>query len=486
MGILPKILESLPIPTEEALDWIVSTGKIRSLRHVQKFEDACTQAAWKAHLEHRKIEALGKWEIVMREWPDQSLGYCGVTAMAHETGQLPYAVKTIDKALGRFPDDPVVISAAARIRAHQGDWASSVALWEKIINSEHTNLDWYHSYGSGLLTLGRFDTIEPLLRDLRQRYPDYPGFMQLQAMLAEARQNYDQSLALWREFRRLYPDDPVGWEHYGRVHQARELALVDDLIGDRGPREPKLVIPDAPVEVDVIDDAEMRTMLLTFESVGSTCEFGLVQRRFGAEPLGLLRFNSVRFGGLVAALTHRFVDMGKPEKTVLVCAPNGEYYLRDRRWDLDMHTFTFKGQQDPDVLYAKFCKRSAYLKDKFVSDLSEAKKVIVYLSSALTKDDLLTMHRAFRSIGPITLLYVKPVTSQTEGIDEGRAGEVIKLDRDLYVGFLSRIGNAPDGSWNIAFEDWVSIVRKVRAADDDRRDQRQAGAHPVLLVDRAG
>jgi len=157
---------------------------------------------------------------------------------------------------------------------------------------------------------------------------------------------------------------------------------------------------------------------------------------------------------------------------VLVTSSNGEYYLQDRRWGLDMHTFTFKGQQNPDVLYQKFCKRSAFLKDKFLADVSEAKKVIVYMSTTLTKDDLCTLHRAFKALGPITLLYVKPTLPRTEGIEEGRPGDVIKLDPDLFVGFLSRIGNAPDGSWSIAFDEWVSICKKVRATIDKSRIQR--------------
>ena len=34
----------------------------------------------------------------------------------------------------------------------------------------------------------------------------------------------------------------------------------------------------------------LNEMLLEFESLGDNCEFGLVQRHFGAEPISLLRF----------------------------------------------------------------------------------------------------------------------------------------------------------------------------------------------------
>jgi len=42
--------------------------------------------------------------------------------------------------------------------------------------------------------------------------------------------------------------------------------------------------------VPVLDD---RDLVLQFESIGDNCELGLVQRRAGSEPLGLLRFARV-------------------------------------------------------------------------------------------------------------------------------------------------------------------------------------------------
>ena len=42
-------------------------------------------------------------------------------------------------------------------------------------------------------------------------------------------------------------------------------------------------------------------------------------------------------------------------------------------------------------------------------------------------------------------------------------GQVYRLDEDLFVGFLGRLGN--DGSdWDIAFDEWISICRGLRGA----------------------
>lgn len=439
--------------------------------------DAAVEAAWRDHLAAHKVEALKKWEFVARKWPNEPVGYCGVATLARETGDLPYAMEVIDKALVRFPDDAAVISLAAQIASYRGDWAASVGYWERIIDGTHEQLDWYHAYAMGLLTLGRFERLDPLLKSLRQRFPDYNGFLQVQAMQAEALQNYDESLALWREFRGRFPDDPVGWEHYGRVHQARELARIDGVTQVEASGGSNIIVLNTPVDIEVVEDEEARVLLSSFESLGFNCELGLVQRRFGAEPLSLLRFNSVSLDGLLAALANRFLDMGKPETTELECASNGEYYLKDRRWGLGMHTFIFKGQQDSDVLFKKFCRRSAFLKDKLLADLTDARKIFVYSSPRLSRDELMALHRALLAVGPVTLLHIRLSSSPPEGFPEASPGAAMEISEGLFVGYLRRPGNSPDGSWDIAFDDWVSICRKVYDAVAARKTsavERQA------------
>src|SRR5690348_3255112 len=71
----------------------------------------------------------------------------------------------------------------------------------------------------------------------------------------------------------------------------------------------------------------LNRLMLAFESLGDNCEFGLVQRQAGAEPLGLLRFTGiflpieVRLQKLVAALEHRFEGLAAP--TSLMIYPEG-------------------------------------------------------------------------------------------------------------------------------------------------------------------
>ncbi len=65
--------------------------------------------------------------------------------------------------------------------------------------------------------------------------------------------------------------------------------------------------------------AALQDLMLRFAALGDNCEFGLVQRQAGAEPLGLLRFAGFhipaerRLGRLIEALDREFEGVGRPE-----------------------------------------------------------------------------------------------------------------------------------------------------------------------------
>jgi len=66
--------------------------------------------------------------------------------------------------------------------------------------------------------------------------------------------------------------------------------------------------------------------MLAFQSLGDNCEFGLVQRRGGAEPLELLRFAGIflpieiRLEKLAAALERKFDGLGEAETMTVYLA----------------------------------------------------------------------------------------------------------------------------------------------------------------------
>ena len=236
--------------------------------------------------------------------------------------------------------------------------------------------------------------------------------------------------------------------------QGALLAATDDGLAEAAP-------PTAPLKVDVVDDEEIRQLLLGFESIGDSCEFGSVQRRYAAEPLGLLRWNDVQLDNLLVALAHRFEGMGEPDNTEMPIIGNGEYTIKDKRWDLWMHTFQFEGQADPSVLQPKMCRRVVYLRDKLLEDLSAAEKIFVYCTAAINADQIAQLHDALGAFGPVKLLAVQPADAESDL--KGAAGEVAQICERRWVGFLNRLGVARSQFWDIAFDDWVSICRRVAA-----------------------
>src|ERR1700709_963317 len=91
-------------------------------------------------------------------------------------------------------------------------------------------------------------------------------------------------------------------------------------------------------------------LVLQFESIGDNCEFGLVQRLAGAEPLGLLRFAGTPLRNLLGGLNARFADIADPNH-VRVVAENGEFMVKLTKYDFTFHAHVKVGDMAPDVLH---------------------------------------------------------------------------------------------------------------------------------------
>jgi hypothetical protein len=100
------------------------------------------------------------------------------------------------------------------------------------------------------------------------------------------------------------------------------------------------------------DPNPLAKLLMGFESLGDNCEFGLVQRIGGVEPLGLLRFAGihlpveVRLQRLIDGLIKGFEGVGSADSisVSLEGAPGRrEYIVSESRYKLRYHTFISEG-----------------------------------------------------------------------------------------------------------------------------------------------
>jgi hypothetical protein len=195
---------------------------------------------------------------------------------------------------------------------------------------------------------------------------------------AVARGDWHAALAELDRLATLHPG------HAG-IHSARgdaelqcRLREADAAQGD--PPQPARRHFNIPTGATAPDEAD-RALMLRFESLGLDCEFGLVQRHYGAEPLGLFRWNGVMPEALCDGLEHDFAGIGDPATTTLHFSEGRqEYLLKETRYGMGMHTFIYG--RDPDVpkqrLHAQLCRRAGFLRGKLLSDLADAEKILLY------------------------------------------------------------------------------------------------------------
>jgi hypothetical protein len=209
----------------------------------------------------------------------------------------------------------------------------------------------------------------------------------------------------------------------------------------------------------VVEGAEdPARLMLGFESLGENCEFGLVQRRCGAEPLGLLRFASAPLPQLLAALHARFDGLGSPDSIGVELSSNGrEYMIRDAAFGFYWHAWVLAGEKTPGEIRDREARRVPFLIRKLTEDLASGEKIFVYhgmqpLSGAHAR----ALTRAIRLYGNSTLLWV-------ELADSAHAcGTVDWVSEGLMKGFIQRFAPSEDAH-DFDTEGWVAVCRAAQA-----------------------
>jgi hypothetical protein len=230
----------------------------------------------------------------------------------------------------------------------------------------------------------------------------------------------------------------------------------------------KAHLDPAPKPDEATVDPGLRDLMMRFENLGGRglgCEFGIVQRDCGAEPLGLLRWADMPYEGLIAALAARFDGVGSAANTELFLAPIGggrqEYCTRDRRGMMFMRTFIGETEAPFDKMYASACRRLQYLARKLVDDLTQGSKIFVFrlTDRVLTDAELDRLHAAMRAYGDNTLLYVRHQDAAH------RNGTVERAAPGLLIGYIDRFKLSPTGevSKTPATGSWLRICEHAIA-----------------------
>jgi hypothetical protein len=193
-------------------------------------------------------------------------------------------------------------------------------------------------------------------------------------------------------------------------------------------------------------------MIARFESLGDNCEFGLVQRRLGAEPLGLLRFCFIELPHLLNGLRRGFEGLGDPASTeVSVNGKDGEFVVKAPAHGMLYHTFQHEGELTIDTVRVQQSARLKFLRRKLMEDVAAAEKIfVVKRERPLRPEEVLPLYVALNELGQNWLLWVVLAD------EKHPSGTVEVLLPGLLRGYVDRFApndNAPD----LSLSAWTAV-----------------------------
>ncbi len=211
-------------------------------------------------------------------------------------------------------------------------------------------------------------------------------------------------------------------------------------------------------------------LLSRFESLGEDCEFGLVQRYVGIEPLGLFRFNYSPRKTLQLLLQDGLERICSPGCLSLHVNAGQEYIVRISPFGFVYHSFMRVGQIGPEDLLAREYRRLAFLARKFREDAALGEKIFVRQDNVdATEVEMRGLHGALGALGPSFLLWV---TTQTPAHPPGT---VEYLGDRLMRGYLDRpAAMVTDIHW-VSTDGWVMLCQAAAALRS-----RIAGGQTIL------
>ncbi|MGD0107005.1 MAG: hypothetical protein ABSC06_23645 [Rhodopila sp.] len=198
-------------------------------------------------------------------------------------------------------------------------------------------------------------------------------------------------------------------------------------------------------------------LVLRFESLGDSCELGLVQRSVGAEPLGMFRFAGAPLRHLIRAMQARFEGMADPGN-IRVQPENGEYMIKLTKYDFIYHAHVKIGDADPAVLHQQQSRTVRFLVDKLIADLETPDKIMVFRQNeVLSANDLHDFRQALAAHGAATLLWVQ------ETRPEHPPGTVVVVDDRLMIGYVTRLAPRNDAH-DLDLPSWLTMLRAAHDA----------------------
>jgi hypothetical protein len=246
-----------------------------------------------------------------------------------------------------------------------------------------------------------------------------------------------------------------------------------ELAGD-GPAAPRPAVPAVETFAGSVSDqfcgvggadlaAAIRTqlgvaapeLLRDFESLGDNCEFGMAQRKLGAEVLGLFRFGFTPLAGLLRAFEDDFAGAADPAAVsiALNAAKRREYYIAIERYGIRFHTFVHEDEADAETTLQKQTMKLGYLRRRFQETLRASRKLFVLKRARplLTEAEVQPVLQAINRAGRNSLLFIVP------GAAPERSGAVERLAPNLMRGHIASFAPNEDVE-SVCADDWLRLA----------------------------
>jgi tetratricopeptide (TPR) repeat protein len=426
-----------------------------SVQYVEPDFDASLDYALSAYSEQNWPEAIRRFTELRARFPGNITGYRYVGDLLFGQGHYDEADVALREAMARFPDEPALAVSyawAAHLKADQtGEWSEASNRWRHLANVFPNNPLGPTMLGFVLMRyLGQLDEAEAILTDGMRRFPNDMDVATQHARVADFRQDWPEAMRRWDALGTRWPTAQAVLEGRGETEARLRFSEIENA-DFAPPQTPSLEpVPQTEAEIE-------RNLFMRFESLGENCEFGLAQRHFGAEPLGLLRWMASTPDQLCLALENEFEGFDDRENfEVKLSGP--EYFLYEKRYQMEMHTFILKSEYQGTLeqLQDQLSRRMRYLKRKFLDDLRAAEKVLVWqtgMGSSLSDETVSRMHRAIRSFGNNTLMVIRRHN------DPSQVPNVQLRQPGLLVGSIHQVELDGDERMSSPFQAWQAVCR---------------------------
>ncbi len=406
-------------------------------------------------------EALVHWRALADMAPASADAWIGASQALCKLGRAGEADAMLQDAMRGQPDNAALMAAFCRVAEMARDWVEAGRRWNAAESRMPDRPEPACGTARTLLGQRKLEEAEASALSAMRRFPAHADAHVTYARVAMARLDWPEAVRRWTAAKQRFPTHPAVTQSLKYCEQRAIGSSGAAPASDEAKAD--LLAPAPGWTLDRNDKALVADFLAQFENLGSNCEFGLVQRKFGAEPLGLLRWANMQPHWLVRALAERFSGVGTEEQTSIIMLRN-EYGAVDKRFKFGLHLRIRPDEAPPDRVLASQGRRLAFLRDKLLAELDGQEKIFVFSCFRITDRELAAISARLSAYGPNLLLCVRAAT------DAHPAGSVEVASDRLVVGYSAQAALERRGrGWNIPFDDWLRFcetawrVRGTRA-----------------------